>query len=270
MLEVEREDERSGAMSASRILFSLVLFAAAEAAVQQDQQDPREAELTTLTTEAANKQAGQFKLYLQEAREPAEIIKLLQELANEGRHQVISQELMKFVRHREPEVQLESLRLLGTQRDETAQKVLLSFCKRGARFDPLLAEEAARSLGYTGYGKRGYQQLEELFYKEPHAKLRRAILKSFGQQEEKAAVPLLITLLDQPQPGSVDSASNPPAAYWQQQYQQWRLLNPTAIRSLSEITGRRFVKSEDAEEWVRTEGKKIGLKFRRARSPWSS
>ena len=250
-------------------LSTLFLAVGSALVVGQDPADPRESERVELSTEAAREAVGQFRVYIKAAKEPGEIVKLLNELADEGRHTDISLELSKFVRHSSQPVQLESLRLLGTQRDETAQKVLLSICKRGPHFDPVPAEEAALSLGYTGYGNRGYKQLEEVFYKERHSRVRRAIIKSFGQQEDQAAVPLLIELLDQPNPGSVDSASNPPAAYWQQQYKTWRLLNPTAIRSLSQITGRRFVKSEDAIKWVQTEGQKIGLKYRRARSPWS-
>lgn len=256
-------------MLARWTVFALALALTSTASAPQDQEDPREAELSELSVEMARDVVGRFKVDIKQAREPAEIIQLLQELAAEGRHQTISKELSNFVRHRQPEVRLESARLLGTQSDETAQKTLLALCKRGKRLDPVLAEEAVRSLGYCGYGKRGFKQLEELFYKESHDRLRRAILKTFGQQEEKLAVPLLISLLDQPQPGSVDSASNPPAAYWQKMHVTWRLLNPTAIRSLSQITGRRFVKSEDAIEWVTTEGKKIGIKYERARSPWS-
>lgn len=237
-------------------------------AFAQEAQDPRTAELRDLSADESRAIVSQFKVHSKATQDPAELIKLLEELSGEGRHDAVSKELTRFVRHRKVEVRLAALRLLGTQRDETAQKALLAVLKRGRKFSPVEAEEAARSLGHTGYGKRGYQQLEELFYAEPHGKLRRAIVRTFGQQKEKQAVPLLIALLDQPKPGSVNSASNPPASYWQQTYKKWRLLNPAAVRALAEITGRRFVKAEDAIAWVEAEGKKIGIKYKRARSPW--
>ena len=246
-----------------------LLALAAPAVAQSDDEDPREGEPLELTTEQGRDAVGMFKVHVKEKKEPGEIIQLMEELATEGAHSDISKELVKFVKHRYDAVEVAAVKLLGTQRDEVARKALLKIAKWSRNYKPHLGPEAVKSLGYVGYGgKRGFNQLLDLFYAVKDNKVKRNIIKTFGQQKEKLAVPLLIALLDEPKPGSANAASNPPASFWQARYKDWRYLSATTVRSLEAIIGRRFFKSEDALKWVKTEGKKLGIKYERPRDPW--
>jgi len=237
---------------------------------QGDSDDLRDGDPQELETEAARDLVGMFKVHIKESKEAEKLVQLLEELASEGAHSDISKELVKYLKHKHQVVEVTAVKMLGTQRDEVARKALMKIAKAGRNYKPHLGEEAVKSLGYVGYGgKRGFTQLAELFYEQKGPKIRRAIIKTFGQQKEKLAVPLLISLLDEPKPGSVSSASNPPASYWQARYKDWRYLSATSVRSLEAIIGRRFFKSKDAIEWVNTEGKKVGIKYERPKSPWS-
>ena len=228
--------------------------------------DPRDSELRTLERPEAVELAATHKAALRD-KDPKVRLAALNQLA-QGRHEEISKLLKDATNDKDLGIRVRVVQLLGTQRDDIARKALTQLARPGRGFKPFVGVEAARSLGYTGYGKSGFQQLEQLFWKHPSKELRKAVIQTFGRQKEKQAVSLLISVIDQPGLKDPDNPERPPASYWKEKHEEWIHFKDDAISALAEITGKKFYNSETALDWIDTEGKRLGFRFQRQPDPW--
>ncbi len=253
---------------ASVLLAAILLLVTSS--VENDAEVPvdiRDRDLETLESGAADELVGAFAAAWKTARTPKEKSDALDALV-QGRSPEISKELKKLLGDRDRATLLKVVALLGTQPDDTARKALLSLTKPGRRFEPLRAAEAIRSLGYVGYDDE-FKTLFDLFYKHGKKEIRKAIIEAVARQKDKRAVPMLISVLDQPNPKDPNDPSNPPATWWQEKFEEWSYFKEDAISAIEAITGQRFYNSDSATDWVETEGKKVGIKSSKTPAPWT-
>ena len=100
-------------------------------------------------------------------------------------------------------------------------------------------------------------------------KIARACVRYFGRLPTRRLehAEKLCELLDSPQPGSVDSPTNPPASYWEALWETWNWMRRDVTWSLQQITGEVFRPAEGehpsdrekALEYVRSHKERLGL-----------
>ncbi len=136
---------------------------------------------------------------------------------------------------------------------------------RGLTKDPLVLLAALDALDRLGYHPIFFQTLSDLFEKTwdmaspgvPQQK----ILRLFAKGKEKRAFRLLVDHLDEPRPSDVNSASNPPASWWEKRWKAWHYWRGDVKAALREITGVEFSRAEFYKKWARRMGRKKGIKY---------
>lgn len=196
------------------------------------------------------------------------VVLALRELGK-AQHPEIAKELKRLVKEGKGPARGEAIRLLGAQtKDKTAAEALKPFLRFNKRTDPALVAEAVRSLGYLGYGPKGFKQLDELFWESNDAQIRRAVVQAVGLQKDKAALSLLISLMDQPAPKDPNDPACPPASHWQAKHAEWIVYKDDVVASVEAILGKKVYNAAAAIEFVEGEGKKQRLTYKPGRNPW--
>ena len=108
------------------------------------------------------------------------------------------------------------------------------------------------------------------FKSATHTEVARACVRYFGliRSRDMSVVRRLCNELSAPEPASVNSASNPPAAYWELRWKIWNAIRRDVSWSLQQITGQVFKPSEGehpsderkALEYIKEHKKELGLK----------
>lgn len=240
-----------------------------EEPVAAEPTDPRAQEREELDRAAAAALIAEFrKEWRSAAREtPARRCELLRGLAA-GRHENLGSELQKGLKDKDRNVRLCAIRMLGTQPDDGARKALTGVAKGGRRFDPVVAGEAVRSLGYIGYDAKAFAQFEELFYRYGNVTVRQAVVEAVGRQKDKQAFSLLVSVLDQPNPANPNDPNAHPATYWKGKYDEWITYKDDVIAGLEAITGEKFYNSDTARSWAEKHGEEAGVELERTPNPW--
>ena len=98
----------------------------------------------------------------------------------------------------------------------------------------------------------------------------RACVRYFGQIKSKdySVARALCNELSAPEPANVNSASNPPAGYWEERWKVWNAIRGDVAWALKEITGQAFRPAEGehagdtkkALEYIKEHKKELGLK----------
>ena len=145
--------------------------------------------------------------------------------------------------------------LLGNQPAVEACKEIRKLMKNGKiASQPTVMAELVRGLGRTAYDASCWGDLERLFEAEffvERAPLQEAILELVIAKKEKAAVPLLVRHLEEPKPTDPDSASNPPAEYWEARWKSWSIWKAKVREALFVVTGQRFSTQAEATAWLK-------------------
>ncbi len=136
---------------------------------------------------------------------------------------------------------------------------------KGLTKDPLVLLAGLDALDRLGYHPVFFQTLSDLFEKTwdmaspgvPQQK----IIRLFAKGKEKRAFRLLVDHLDEPRPADVNSASNPPASWWEKRWKAWRYWRGDVKAALREITGVEFSRAEFYKKWARRLGRKKGIKY---------
>lgn len=177
--------------------------------------------------------------------------------------------LEKLARQREVEVQSAAARLLANFPDETSTLLLKSLKdKKLCRGKPRLTAALIDALGRTRCA-RAEGEVEGHFKQFGDKDVMRASIRFFGQvkSRDKGTVRTLCELLEPPEPGNVDSPTNPPASYWAARWEQWNYFRRDVTWSLRQITGQTFRPAEGkksgdsvkALKYVREHAKELGL-----------
>jgi hypothetical protein len=168
-------------------------------------------------------------------------------------------------------VQAAAARLLANfPGDKKAGAALLkAFSDKSVRKDRPRAHAAViESLGKIG-NRKVEGEVYKLFKSFDHEDLGRACVRYFGTIKTKdySIVRTLCEKLAAPEPGNVDSPSNPPAAYWESQWKNWSAIRRDVSWALQEITGQVWRPTEGehpgdsrvALEYVKEHKKELGL-----------
>ncbi|HEX6813755.1 MAG TPA: hypothetical protein VF384_19195 [Planctomycetota bacterium] len=119
---------------------------------------------------------------------------------------------------------------------------------------PAVMGTLVRGLARCGYVSQQWSEISDLFEREyqlDRVPVQEAVLDLVTQHKEKQAIPLLLRNFDEPIPENVDSASNPPAEYWEARWKSWAIWKGKVGDALFAITGQRFSKAAEAEAWLR-------------------
>lgn len=174
----------------------------------------------------------------------------------EGSHKLLVAPLAKVVEGDKSVVlRRRAAELLGNQPAADAGKEIRKLMKNGKVADqPTVMAELIRGLARTGYETAGWSELEKLFERDfqvDRAPLQEAILELVIAKKEKAAVALLVRHIDEPKPDNPDSASNPPAEYWEARWKSWSIWKGKVREALFAVTGQRFSTAAEASAWLK-------------------
>ncbi len=163
-------------------------------------------------------------------------------------------------------VRAAAVKALGKLDFPRTRKALLKILGgRGLTRDPLVLLAGLDAVERLGYHPAFFQVLSDLFEKTwdmaspgvPQQK----IIRLFAKGKEKRAFRLLVDHLDEPRPADVNSASNPPASWWEKRWKAWHYWRGDVKAALREITGVEFTRAEFYKKWARRLGGKRGIKY---------
>jgi hypothetical protein len=119
-----------------------------------------------------------------------------------------------------------------------------------------------RALGRMGttLDAKQYDEVESLWKKATSGETLSAIAEYFGSvKTDKRPLRLLSEALDEPIATAVNSASNPPASYWEARWKMWKASQPAVQAALKSITGQTFESSAQAKDWFKKNEKEFGF-----------
>lgn len=152
-------------------------------------------------------------------------------------------------------VRREAAKGLGRQPAKAARKAIVKLLgDKGIQSQPQIAADLVTSLDNAGYTKADWKLLHKLFhqgYTEEHRPKQKAILVLARNHKETQALRMLLENIDEPGPDNVNSASNPPAEYWEKRWKSWAAWRDDVKAALFAITGQRFNTRKEAEAWLR-------------------
>lgn len=181
-------------------------------------------------------------------------------------------ELERLVEGRAARVQAAAAWVLAAQRGDERIGATLTRTLRGRGFLDARPEAAAAIIEVLG--KIGDRRPERDFRKELERfgdpRIQRACIRYFGwiETRDRGIVRFLCEQLDAPEPASVDSATNPPASYWEERWKAWNHWRRDLTWALRRITGETFQPAEGglpsdrrkALDWLQTHGAARGIR----------
>jgi len=182
-----------------------------------------------------------------------------------------SNEIERMTLAREAEVQAQAARLIGNIPGKASSSLLFkTFKDKKIRKDkPTVVAALIDAMGRQGF-ERALKDVESEFSSEGPKEVMRACVRYFGQIRCKdlGVVRKLCMELSAPEPGNVDSATNPPASYWETRWKTWSYYRRDVSWALKEITGESFQPAEgghagDAQkalDYVEEHARELGLK----------
>ncbi|MCP3920619.1 MAG: hypothetical protein GY711_34265 [bacterium] len=173
---------------------------------------------------------------------------------------------------REGAVQAAAARLLANfPGDKKASSALVKAFK-----DKRLRKDKPKALGAVilSLAQVGNRKVEpdvyKLFKAFEHEDIMRASVRYFGtiKTNDYSIVRALCEQLAAPEPGAVDSPSNPPGSYWASRWEKWSKIRRDVAWSLKELTGQVFRPAEGehpgdsakALSYIKDNKRKLGLK----------
>jgi hypothetical protein len=87
------------------------------------------------------------------------------------------------------------------------------------------------------------------------------VTKYVGLVKDKRFSRLLAEMIDEPRAGDVNSASNPPASYWEALWKAWDAMRPHVHAALKALTGQEFKTTADAKKWFEENERSYGFKW---------
>ncbi|MCK5944282.1 MAG: HEAT repeat domain-containing protein [Planctomycetes bacterium] len=173
-----------------------------------------------------------------------------------GKSQHLIKPLQKFIEtDRSVVLRREAIEMLGDQPKARAKKAILKLLGNArVTGNPQVQAGLIRSLSKAGYTSKDWQEIDDVFaadYDNERIPVHEAILELVKVHEEKQALDLLLDNLDEPIPGNVDAADNPPAAYWKARWHAWAAWKSKVKEALKAITGQDFGSAKEARAWLK-------------------
>lgn len=160
-------------------------------------------------------------------------------------------ELDRILEQRVARVQAAAAWVLAAQRGDEKIGATLARTLRAKDFLDTRPEAAAAII--EALGKLGDRRPEREFRKELERfgdpRIQRACIRYFGwiETRDRGIVRFLCEQLDAPEPASVDSATNPPASYWEERWKAWNHWRRDLTWALRRITGETFQPAEGGQ-----------------------
>ena len=201
------------------------------------------------------------KAWKEAKKEPEACIEALKKVG-EWDHPAIFKAVVKHISHKDHTVAVAAIQASARQSK--------SFKKVASKFMRALKKEKRTNLvcgllvglGKIGYAKRDAIDVARKNFKRDTGERHKAATRYFGYIKYKPAFRWLAEKLDAPQPGSVNSRTNPPASYWKARWHEWEsnvAFTRWAISQL--IEGETFDTKDEAKQWAESEGAKHGVKW---------
>lgn len=196
-----------------------------------------------------------------QSKEPREKALAIERLKEHSSEEFVTP-LVTLAKDRDPEVAVAALAALAEQNFDESRSALLRYVREGkVQAEEMRLHAAIVALERLGWDERGFRVLRELF-EETELATKKELLRAFAARKEVRAFSLFVDLLDSPRPGDVNAASNPPASYWKEKYQEWEKLKHVVAKGLEQISGQRFPNAAAAIEWsTGKEAKKRGIQY---------
>lgn len=178
------------------------------------------------------------------------------------RHPSYVKRLTALMKDKDDDVAKTAARALGNQPFPGNGDALIDFgCNtKNLAARPVVCAAAIRAAGDVGLGKKGYERLRKLF-DSGGKEVQPAICDAFGRAKEKRAFSFLVDRHDQPAPENPTDANNPPAAYWQQRYEEWNVYGAAAKQGLRDLTGTTCDDAKAWKAWAEGAGKEKGFVY---------
>lgn len=156
-----------------------------------------------------------------------------------------------LVEERAARVQAGAAWVLAAQRgdDQVAAQLLRTLRGRGfLNGRPEAAAAVIEVLGKLG-DERALRDVERELKRFGDPRIQRASIRYFGwiRTKDRSIVRFLCEQLDSPEPGDVDSPTNPPASYWEERWRAWNHWRRDLTWSLRRITGQTFQPAEGTQ-----------------------
>ncbi len=196
-------------------------------------------------------------------------VKAVQELGRRS-NGLLVKPLLKLARSdRAKTVRQEATIALGNQPAKQARGALNMLLKKTSiTSEPNVTAAIVKAYGGGSYRDKDYKTFKSMFERsladQRCVAAQIAIIELFGKQQEIQAAEYLARHIDAPEPVNVDSASNPPASYWEARYKNWQKWRQRLKETLYQISGQRFGTSKEAGVWLRKNRR--ALKQRKAKS----
>lgn len=172
--------------------------------------------------------------------------------------------------HRDEQVQAHALRAAASHEMADEAKTVLKILKKSKKSRKGRKKEDGDVSGYVaaaaidflarlaieGAEDEVLEHLQRLFLVETRMRasyapdLVKAAVHYLGQMKTKSAVPQLVEMVKEPYPENPNSASNPPASYWEARYKIWQASEGWVRWALKEITDQEFRTHREWAAWL--------------------
>ena len=211
--------------------------------------------LATLEKVEAKARLAQFKKAFK-TKDPIKQIEALNDLVSKGRHPTMVPPLTKALnKSKSTDVREHAAYCLGRLGyAKAASPLLKAFQSKSNKGRGTVRQAAATALGLVA-DKPKFKKLAHRFRGgDRFDKCGLAMLA--GYSKDLDAVGLLAEWINAPEPVNPNSASNPPAEYWQARWKEWHYIKNQVRWSLWAITGCNFVNQDEARDWQKEQKKK--------------
>ena len=198
-----------------------------------------------------------------EAKEEAGILSALESFFTAS-HEDFVKDLQKVATHRSVAVRVAAVKALGSQGPaKRVGPILLNLLKAKPNSDfPAVQGMCVSSMRRLAFdAKAAFDEIRSLFVKPADIDVMRECVKYFRDLKRYDCVSLLVYWVEQPQPASVNSGSNPPESYWKRMWEIWSSIKNEVRDALKTLTGQEFESEKVWRDWIDSpEAKKMGVK----------
>lgn len=174
------------------------------------------------------------------------------------RHELIARCLERALKDREPDVRAAAAARLGGQDAKPSLKALnKALGDKKNRGSPKVIVAIFES--FRAHKKSPPLKTMKKLFSTGTKEVQREVVRTLRFCRNEDSIKFLAQLVDMPQPGNVDSPTNPPASYWKDKVSRWNFWFNDVSQSLVHLTGTEFDSSKDARDWLRSSAKILSI-----------
>jgi hypothetical protein len=241
--------------SLATILALLFLLLLSMPLLAQESEDPNEIEADPEVEAVDDEKATEMLEELKAAEKSREVPKIMATLEKfiTSRNGKFLKPLRKTASHKVMAVRIQATKAIGSQ--EPVKKVGPALWKiykspQNKKIDAVRAAAISSMRRVKFDSKNVMKELEGEFKKASSTEVMRECVRYFGDLKKAEMVRWLVDWVEAPQPASVNSASNPPAAYWERMWKIWEKLKVPVREALIKITSRDYETERQWRVWL--------------------